>query len=687
MRAGFYPKLAWNGITKNKRFYLPYILTCVGMVSMFYIVSFLSTSPLLLYMPGSETVSSTLNLGSWVIGAFSLLFLFYTNSFLMKRRKKEFGLYNILGMGKWNIGRILFWETIITVLISFVCGAVFGIALSKLAELCLVNVIRGDVDFSLTVSSDALISTLTLFSVIVLLIFLNDIRQIKFTNPAELLRSENAGEKPPKANWFLGIVGVLLLGGAYYIAITIEDPVSALVLFFVAVLMVIVGTYLVFISGSVMFCRILQKRKKYYYKPNHFISVSSMVYRMKRNGAGLASICILATMVLVMISSTASLYFGSESSLAIRYPRDFTINVNFMDIEDMNDENISSLRDSIGGVAEDNDASQTDVIEYRWASVSGLLDGNEMETDVSNVDFTIDMINDTTIVYFIPLSDYNRMMNKNETLEEDEVLVYTVRSSFDEDNFIIKQGNSFEKIYNVKNKLSDFTISGDAAMGFYPSVYIVVPDFASAVAPLSELLDYNGNEMVSLRWFYGFNTDVPTEKHAEMETEIFTAIGNVAEDIESAHGFSCESREEESVSYYSTFGGLFFLGALLSVVFIFAAVLIIYYKQTSEGYEDQARFEIMQKVGMTKKEIRKSINSQLLTVFFLPLIFSAMHLAFSFPIIRKILLLFNLNDVFLFAVTTVICFICFALLYTFVYRITSNSYYAIVSGQKRRRNQ
>ena len=477
------------------------------------------------------------------------------------------------------------------------------------------------------------------------------------------------------------------MGGAYYIAITIEDPVSALVLFFVAVLMVIVGTYLVFISGSVMFCRILQKRKKYYYKPNHFISVSSMVYRMKRNGAGLASICILATMVLVMISSTASLYFGSESSLAIRYPRDFTINVNFMDIEDMNDENISSLRDSIGGVAEDNDASQTDVIEYRWASVSGLLDGDEMETDVSNVDFTIDMINDTTIVYFIPLSDYNRMMNKNETLGEDEVLVYTVRSSFDEDNFIIKQGNSFEKIYNVKNKLSDFTISGDAAMGFYPSVYIVVPDFASAVAPLSELLDYNGNEMVSLRWFYGFNTDVPTEKHAEMETEIFTAIGNVAEDIESAHGFSCESREEESVSYYSTFGGLFFLGALLSVVFIFAAVLIIYYKQTSEGYEDQARFEIMQKVGMTKKEIRKSINSQLLTVFFLPLIFSAMHLAFSFPIIRKILLLFNLNDVFLFAVTTVICFICFALLYTFVYRITSNSYYAIVSGQKRRRNQ
>lgn len=687
MRAGFYPKLAWNGITKNKRFYLPYILTCVGMVSMFYIVSFLSTSPLLLYMPGSETVSSTLNLGSWVIGAFSLLFLFYTNSFLMKRRKKEFGLYNILGMGKWNIGRILFWETIITVLISFVCGAVFGIALSKLAELCLVNVIRGDVDFSLTVSSDALISTLTLFSVIFLLIFLNDIRQIKFTNPAELLRSENAGEKPPKANWFLGIVGVLLLGGAYYIAITIEDPVSALVLVFVAVLMVIVGTYLVFISGSVMFLQNTAKTKKYYYKPNHFISVSSMVYRMKRNGAGLASICILATMVLVMISSTASLYFGSESSLAIRYPRDFTINVNFMDIEDMNDENISSLRDSIGGVAEDNDASQTDVIEYRWASVSGLLDGNEMETDVSNVDFTIDMINDTTIVYFIPLSDYNRMMNKNETLGEDEVLVYTVRSSFDEDNFIIKQGNSFEKIYNVKNKLSDFTISGDAAMGFYPSVYIVVPDFASAVAPLSELLDYNGNEMVSLRWFYGFNTDVPTEKHAEMETEIFTAIGNVAEDIESAHGFSCESREEESVSYYSTFGGLFFLGALLSVVFIFAAVLIIYYKQTSEGYEDQARFEIMQKVGMTKKEIRKSINSQLLTVFFLPLIFSAMHLAFSFPIIRKILLLFNLNDVFLFAVTTVICFICFALLYTFVYRITSNSYYAIVSGQKRRRNQ
>lgn len=684
MKAGFYPKLAWNGISKNRRFYLPYILTCVGMVSMYYIVSFLSGSSIWDSMRGSDVIKYTLELGSYILAVFSLIFLFYTNSFIIRRRKKEFGLYNILGMGKWNIGRILFWETVITALIAFVGGSVFGVALSKFAELCLVNIIQGDVDFSLAVSFESLLVTFAFFAVIFLLIFLNDIRQIKFTNPASLLKSENAGEKPPRANWFFGIAGILLLGVAYYIAVTIKDPVSAMALFFVAVIMVIIGTYLIFISGSVMFCKILQKRKKYYYKPNHFVSVSSMVYRMKRNGAGLASICILATMVLVMISSTSSLYFGSEASLNERYPRDISVSVNFDNISDMNRENLSSLREAVKNSVKESGASEKGITEYRRAAISGLLEDSGIETDVSALSsFSVDTLGNIADVYFIPVSDYNRIMDKNEILSEDEVLMYTVRTSYNKDTFTLKSGD-FNKTYNVKKHLSEFSISGDVLASIYPTVYLVVPDFETSVSPLMSLSDYNGSRMVYLRWYYGFDTDAESEVQKTVKSKIYSKIGDFADSADKHLIVSCDVREEERASYYSLFGGLFFLGILLSIVFIFAAVLIIYYKQISEGYEDQSRFEIMQKVGMTKKEIRKSINSQLLTVFFLPLSAAGAHLAFAFPMIRKILLLFNLNNIALFAGTTVISFVCFAVLYTFVYRITSNAYYSIVSGSKKK---
>ena len=321
MSRSFYVKLAWTGIRKNKRLYLPYILTCVGMVMMYYIVCFLSVSPILATLPGGDDVLWMLQLGTWVVGFFALIFLFYTNSFLMRRRKKEFGLYNILGMGKRNLARILIWENLIIAFIAIAGGLVAGILFSKVAELGMVNILSADVSFSLTVDLRTIGLVLVLFSAIFLLIFLNSLRQIHLSKPIELLRSENVGEKPPRANWVLAVLGVLLLGGAYWLAVTIQDPVSALVWFFVAVLMVIAATYLLFIAGSVVLCKLLQKRKKYYYKPNHFVSVSSMVYRMKRNGAGLASICILCTMVLVTLSTTVCLYVGLEDSLQSQHPR------------------------------------------------------------------------------------------------------------------------------------------------------------------------------------------------------------------------------------------------------------------------------------------------------------------------------------------------------------------------------
>lgn len=341
MKKGFYPHLAFDGIRKNKRLYLPYILTQIGMIMMYYIVIFLRYGKSLEGTFGDKTVNVVLMFGGWVIAVFSCIFLFYTNSFLIRRRKKEFGLYNILGMDKKNISILLFWESLITSAISLFCGLVLGVALSKLAELGLIKAMsRTEVSYSFYVSPTAILLTTGVFSVIFLLLFLNSVRQIMSADAVTLLRSESLGEKPPKANPLLGVIGVLLLLGAYTIAVVVDEPQTAVRVFFIAVIMVIVGTYLLMIFGSVLLCRFLQKRKNYYYQPNHFVSVSSMTYRMKRNGAGLASVCILATMVLVMISSTACLFFGTENSISIRYPRDITLSTGFTSLDEIDDDNL-----------------------------------------------------------------------------------------------------------------------------------------------------------------------------------------------------------------------------------------------------------------------------------------------------------------------------------------------------------
>ena len=344
MKHNIYPKLAWTGIKKNKRLYLPYILTCIGMVMMFYIVSFLSVNEYLGSCKGGKEIQQMLFLGCGVIGVFATIFLFYTNSFLMRRRKKEFGLYNILGMGKWNIARVLLWEGVMIAVISLAAGLFGGIVFSKVGELCMVNILEAKAVFSMSIEKSSVVATIILFSIIFALILLNGLRQLHGANPIELLHSENTGEKPPRGNWLFAFCGTVLLGGAYYLAVTIENPLEAMIIFFIAVIMVIVATYLLFVSGSITICRGLQKNKKYYYKTNHFVSVSSMVYRMKRNGAGLASICILCTMVLVMVSSTVCLYIGKEESLSSRYPKDIDITVRRGSAEKLDSENLAKRR-------------------------------------------------------------------------------------------------------------------------------------------------------------------------------------------------------------------------------------------------------------------------------------------------------------------------------------------------------
>lgn len=679
MKKGFYPKLALSGIIKNKKLYLPYILTCVGMVMMYYIMGSMANVEFL----GRESASLSLimELGTWVIAIFSVIFLFYTNAFLMRRRKMEFGLYNILGMGKRNISRILFWETLIIGAFSLVVGLALGMLFSKLAELGLTNMMNNDIDYGFTVSLLTVRRTLIIFGAIFLLLFLNALRQVHAANPIALLHSENLGEKPPRANWVLGILGFGILAAAYYLAVSIDNPLDALTWFFFAVIMVIVATYLIFIAGSVLLCKILQKNKKYYYRADHFVSVSSMTYRMKRNGAGLASICILATMVLVMIASTSCLYFGREGSLQMRYPREFSVGVEFSDVDDMTPERISALRSC---VEEAVDGRQANVMDYRSLDISGILNKGKVNPNVGGFNSveTFDGLIDVTVLY---LSDYNRMMGTSHTLKDDEAIIYWNRSPYEYDTIQIADG----PVIKVTPGEEDYSFDGNAIASVVDTVCIVVNDIETVSASLYEAVDKMNDEggeyyLPQVCWNYFFDIpDASDEEQSALCEKMGNTLSNYLMEADCDHyGYSYGCISAERNDFYGLYGGLFFLGIMLSIVFICATVLIIYYKQISEGYEDQSRFEIMQNVGMTKRDIRRSINSQMLTVFTLPIVFGVLHFGFAFPLIHKLLQLFAVTDLKLLLITAGITVAVFAVIYTAIYRVTSNAYYNIVSGAK-----
>lgn len=681
MNSGFFSKIAWSGIKKNRQLYFPYIITCICMVFMFYIINALSVSPLLRHMSGGSNAAYILSFAKWVMGIFSLVFLFYTNSFLIRRRNKEFGLYNILGMNKKKIGKIISCESLIIAAISIVIGMVLGIALSKYAELLLFNIIHANIDYSFNIPLDAVNNTLLVFIIIFFLLYLFSLWQVYRSDPLKLLKSENTGEKPPKGNIIGFILGSVILGAAYFIAVSIKSPLAAMTWFFIAVIMVIVASYILLISGSVALCRILQKNKKYYYNKKHFISVSSMVYRMKRNGAGLASICILSTMVLVMLASTASLYIGADDSIKERYPREIYIEAQTNNIEYFDEDNIERFRGVSGKVTDKHGIEQKNILEYRSANIFGLLQDGYLNADSKALtNFDMNTYDDVTGIYIVPLEDYNRMMGTDETLGNNEALLYCYRTDYSEDTIKVAGADELK----IKNVLTDFNINGAVTSVITPAVYIVVNDFNEYVRPLMTLADYNGEAMLSISWIYGFDIN----KGDKVQAAVYSKIKDRYRDISIEMGdakitFQCDCVADNRDGFYQTFGGLFFIGIMLSVVFVFAAVLIIYYKQISEGYEDQSRFDIMKKVGMTKKDIRKTINSQTLTVFFIPLLLAGLHLAFAFPLVWKMLMMFNLHNKLLVMIVTICSFLIFGLFYAVVYKITSNAYYKIVNGGKK----
>ena len=637
-----YEKLAVTNLKNNRKTYVPYIFTGVLTVMMFYIIDALSRGKGIT----QDTLKICLQYATGVIVVFAVIFLFYTNSFLIKRRKKEIGVYNILGMGKRHIARMMAVETILTAGISILGGLVFGIIFGKLMYLLLLKILRNSVDMQFSVNGTAIVQTVILFAGIFLLTYLYNILQIQLVNPVELLHGGNQGEKEPKSRWLLVIVGVAALGNGYWIALTTEAPLEALLKFFVAVVCVIIGTYALFIAGSIVVLKILRKNKAYYYNPKHFTSVSGMIYRMKQNGAGLANICVLSTMVLVMVSTTVSLYAGMEDILDSRFPRDVSIVCNEADTN--KEETLQRL---IKEQCEKAGVKITDRVRYRYGSMNAVLKGNNLEK--------VEQYYPDNHFYYVEMitqEEYNRIEKKNVSLKEQEILTYTTNGKCGK-----KQINIAGQNYQVKKELSEMTSQPKSTAEMYKTLYIV---FANA-EQIERIESFSYADKFNLKG------DDGKQKEAleQIQNEFYEKIPDGM----------MESRMLSRSSFYELYGGLFFIGIYLGSMFIMATVLIIYYKQISEGYDDRERYQIMQKVGMSKKEVKRSIRSQVLSVFFLPLVVAVIHVAVAFKVMTKILGVLNLTNVSLFAVCTIITIAVFAVFYIIVYSITAKEYYRIVN--------
>ncbi len=662
-KSSLYPKLAVQNIELNGQFYTPYIITCIATIAMFYIMAFLT------FNEGTAALHSLLlvilRLGMVVIGLFSVIFIFYTNSFLMKRRQKELGLYNILGMGKGNIAGVLFFETIFVAMTTIIIGICMGILFSKLMMLLLCKLVRFSVPYGFNISIPGIYWTLGVFGFIFALILISNLIRIKLSNPIELLHGTNLGEKEPKVKWLLAILGLLTLGAGYYIAIVTDNPLSAIFLFFVAVILVIIGTYLLFTASSIAILKRLKANPKYYYQTRHFIPLSGMIYRMKQNAVGLANICILSTMVLVMVSGTVCLYLGTEDSLVSSYPNDIAIDVNAPTGNTR--ENITAL---VNQTVTSEGYTMENVQDYISISVAAIRDENNILLPEDNNFFDP---RSTCIISLMSESEYERFSGQSVALSPGHMLLSLSKDSIGPQLSI-----------GTKTNKAVFSISGEMK---------VVPKLASdaAITPIVDFFfavitdeDYESlcaeYEVFVQKWQYGFDFQ---GSHDEKIT-LYKKLMNVAmsADSDSINGgflsLSTSSRQENSTFIYEMNGGFLFLGMFLGSVFLMATVLIIYYKQLSEGYEDRERFEIMQKVGLSKPEIKKAIRSQILVVFFLPLGMAVIHIAAAFKMITQLLLVMGLSNSSLFLVCTIATVAVFALIYGIVYTLTAKTYYRVV---------
>ena len=667
----------------NRRFYLPYILTVIGTAAAFYIMAAIVSDPGSKELAagtsnGPMYVSMFMTLGMFVLGLFSCIFLLYTNSFLMKRRQKELGLYSVLGMSKTNIAGIMVFEALYIALIGIGGGLAVGILLTKLVSLALFRLMRLPVPFGFSVQPIAIIIVVLFFAGLILLTLLANLAKVGRSRPVELLRGGNVGEKEPKANWFLTIVGVLFLGAGYAVAMLVDNPGMAVAVYFLAVFAVIIGTYCLFTSVSIAVLKALRRNKRYYYKAKHFISVSGMLYRMKRNAVGLANICILCTMVMVMVSGTLSLYLGSEEQVNVYCPADVVVETTYY---------ASSTEDHVY-----NEETGEETIEYHTPYDAAAMDawfedyfaGHKLAPSAAKAveyySFTaVDSEDHVSLVTAVTAVTYAQLTGETAPeLAPGEALAH-VPSGYkfgDGLNFLDKDGNTLSIQFVGEAQLSSAQVELNTAIlsqSEDDDIVLVVPDRAA----LLELVA--GQENGSYVWRGQYDFDASDEALAAMVDDYFAASSE-GDGVDAGYYdvLRIDLRSETERDVYGLSGGFLFLGVFLGIVFLMATVLIIYYKQVSEGYEDNARFEIMRKVGLSEREARRAIRSQILTVFFMPILVAAIHIAFDFNLVVLLLCLFSLTNVKLTALCTLGTLLVFCAVYAVVYALTARSYYKIV---------
>lgn len=668
--SNIYVRLAKTNIQNNRQLYLPYIISGIVTVMMFYLMVFINNNPGLDGIPGSTNLKTIMALGVGVVAIFAYIFIFYTNSFIIKRRKKEIGVYNILGMEKRHIAKVLGLETVFVAVIAIVCGILSGIVFSKLILMLLYRMLGFQESVSFFIAKAGIRKAILIFGVLYLLTLLYNLLQIRLANPIELLRGGNVGEKEPKTKGVMAVAGAACLAVAYYIAITTQNPIEVLFKFFLAVVLVIAGTYFLFTAGSIAILKMLRKNKKFYYNKKHFTAVSGMLYRMKQNAAGLASICVLSTMVLVIISMTVSMFAGVDDELKARYPYElsYTINANSME-ENVNGQ---ELYQTIADTIEKQGRKITDSSMCSYFQIFMKRSGSEFEMINQDMNYS-----DMAVLNF--LTRENMLANDSSLKAEDvpepevgKVDIYSKMKYEDSEFHFLGQ---------------DFAVDHSFSYGSEADSYLTVKDILYVVADEATL-----NQMFELQKEAGSDPDT-SSMYSQYETQIefeydgtkeekqacADAVKNVVASQRKEVSGYLESRTDNEKEFYALYGGLFFLGLFLGIMFLMVTVMIIFYKQISEGYDDRERYVIMEKVGMSNAEVKSSIQSQIRIVFFLPLVMAAVHVAAAFPMIRRLLALLNLTNVPLFVTCLIVTILVFTAIYYLVFRITSRAYYKIVS--------
>ena len=670
MHKGIFSRLAKQNIRNNKSTYIPYMITCIFCIAMIYMMEFLRDCPTLdQAVRQADEVRMIVFTGEIVVEIFCIIFLIYSNSFLMKRRQKEIGLYNILGLERNHIGIVMFLETIITSIGSLAGGIAAGIIGSKLALLLLLKLLHIPSVLGFYISVKGIFTCLFMFGIIFLMILFLNLAKIHLSRPVELLRGNNTGEKEPAAKWLMALIGFICLGAGYYLAVTTESPIKAITIFLLAVILVMAGTYLLFTAGSIVILKFLRRRKSFYYRTGNFISISGMLYRMKQNAIGLASICILSTGVLLMISMTVSIYFGMNDIMLNRYPYDVD-----MSVTSISEEECQTAIEAFEKAIADNKVPVEKSVEEIYLDIVCSKNGDQILIKPAN---TIRNSDSVLVLSLLDQAEYERLTGISANLNDGEIFAW-YPSAVQKDSVTVDETEFTVKKWMDKNPLT----CGEDAVSDNAVLVVTDEDFKKFDEMRTEM--YKGVSSAPAGEDLTLHLGLDITGSETDKIDFGTSVMEVVKDLKKNGGLSENSwitsgiRQQEYESYYADNGSLLFIGIFLGSLFLMGTAMIIYYKQISEGYEDQKRFEIMQKVGLSRREVRSSVRRQILMVFFLPLLMAMLHITMAFPMIRRLLLLFGMTNTKLFIGCTAGTVLIFAVVYGLIYLITARSYYHIV---------